>query len=147
MLNIRMSTEQTELQVKILSLLGWVDGEFDELEGAASRRLLEGTMTRDETRAELKEMRAEPPVKEDVLAAVASAPVDVARAAILSGLELAKADGHLHEGELGILLELSSAAGFPASELDRIRTFDSIDQAFIDLDALLRSGAGERTVV
>lgn len=141
--DMAMSNQQTILQVKILSLLGWVDGTFEEAEGAASRRLLEGTMARDALNVELKKMGDQIPVKEEVLADIAAAPTQVARAAILSGLELAKGDGYLHEREFGILLELAAAARFPQAELDRIGKLEGVDQQFIELGALLRSGSTE----
>lgn len=131
-----MPSQQTVLQVKVLSLLGWVDGEFDKSEDDASRQLLEGTMARESLRVELKKMGQQVPVKEEVLAEIKAAPMDVARAAIKSGMELVKADGYLHEGELAILLELSAAAGFPEEELDRIRELKGSDQAYIELEKL-----------
>ena len=140
-----MSSQQTILQVKILALLGWVDGNFDESEGAASSRLLEGTMARDAVHAAVERMGERLPVKEEVLAEVAEASADVARAAILSGLELAKGDGYLHEREFGILLELAAAARLPKAELDRIGRLDAVDQQFIELGALLKSVPSDRT--
>lgn len=88
-----MSSRQAILQAKILLLLGWVDGELDGPEGKASRQLVDETGEREALKVELRKMGAELPDKEVVLADVAAAPAEIARAAIRSGFALSKADG------------------------------------------------------
>ena len=131
-----MSAEKTVLQVKVLSLLGWVDGKFDDAEHDASRELLQGTMEGAAFQAELKKMGDKLPIRAEVLAAVKEAPSDVARFAVKSGFSLARADGYLHDGEFATLLDLAQAAGLPEAELERIGKIENLHQAFMELEKL-----------
>jgi tellurite resistance protein len=131
-----MASQQTVLQIKVLSLLGWVDGKFDETEHDASREILMGTLEGEALAAELKKMGATLPTKAEVLAEIAAAPADQARAAIKSGFELARADGYLHHGEFAMLLELSRAAGLSEAELNRLGEMRNLHQAFLELEKL-----------
>lgn len=108
-----MLSDLTVLQAKVLALVGWADGRFDEAEQTIFRDVLEVSPGDDALKIELFELTEVAPNKDDVLQTVISAPREFAAAAIKNAFMLAKADGNVEAAELELLFELSRAAGVP----------------------------------
>ena len=112
-----MLSDLTVLQAKVLALVGWVDGRFDDSEQIVFRDVIEVGPGDDDLRIELFRMTGSAPDKDDVLKSVAAAPREIAAAVLKNAFVLANADGHLHDAEMALLFELGQAAGVDADRL------------------------------
>lgn len=129
-----MLSDLTELQAKVLALVGWADGRFDESERTVLRDVLEASPGDDALKADLFRMVEAPPEKDAVLKIVAGAPREMAAAAIKNAFVLAKADGHLHDAEMALLLELGHAAGVSPERSDDFRRMLETHLATLELE-------------
>ena len=101
----------TAIQAKVLALMGWVDGRFDDTEAEYFQKIISASPGDDELKVELSKLMEVAPEKEDVLQAVAIARPEIAAAAIKNAFVLANKDGDLHDTEMALLRELGQAAG------------------------------------
>ena len=129
-----MLSDMTVLQAKILTLVGWVDGRFDESERIVLRDVLELSPGDDALKEDLFRMVETPPDKENVLQTVAMAPPEIVAAAIKNAYVLAKADGHLHDAEMALLLELAVAAGVAPDRVEDFRRMLNIHLSALELE-------------
>jgi uncharacterized membrane protein YebE (DUF533 family) len=129
-----MLNDLTVLQAKVLALVGWVDGRFDESERIVFRDVLEASPGDDDLKIELFRMTESPPEKEDVFEVVAAAPREIAAASIKNAFVLAKADGHLDDAEMALLFELGQAAGVEEDRLNDFRRMLEIHMDSLELE-------------
>lgn len=113
-----MLSDLTILQAKVLALVRWVDCQFDDAEKIVFRDVLEASPGDEDLKIELFRMTEFKPDKGDVIDTVASAPPEIAAAAIKNAYVLAKSDGHVHDAEMALLFELGQASGVATDRLD-----------------------------
>lgn len=129
-----MLNDMTVLQAKILILVGWVDGRFDESERTVLRDVLEVSPGDDALKEDLFRMVETPPDKENVFQMVAVAPREIVAAAIKNAYVLAKADGHLHDAEMALLFEFAVAAGVAQDRVEDFHRMLNIHLSALELE-------------
>ena len=129
-----MWSDFTIMQAKILALVAWADGEFDDAERAVFGDVLDVSYGADSLKCELLQMVDKAPERDDVLQTVATEPGEIVAAAIKNAFVLAKADGHLHDAEMALLVDLGRAAGVGVDRSDDFRRMLELYESSLELE-------------
>ncbi len=129
-----MYSDMTVLQAKMLALVGWVDGRFDENERTVLHDVLKVSPADDSLKEDLFRLADTPPDKDSVLATVATAPREIVAAAIKNAYVLAEADGYLDNAEMDLLFEFAVAAGVAPDRVDDFQRMLNIHLSALELE-------------
>lgn len=116
-----MIQDLIEYEVKVLALMAWADGTFDDEEKATFLNFLEGSPGSDAFKADMQRYLAEPPDEEDVLNGIKALPSVVVPEVLKLAYIIALANEHLHPREEELLERLALESGLPEDNLPQFR--------------------------
>ncbi len=111
------------IQIKVLSLIAWVDGEITREEEEFYNNILQISPCSEETKKSLQKWIKQSPKLSEVLDSVTSVSKEIVISVLRNAYAIAATDGNVNDKEMEIIDKISQKLGVKEEHMEALHTW------------------------